>query len=242
MENNDYNKPEVNQDTIIEEPWAHQFEQEDVQEATRASRHKSKTESSLYTKIIFVVFFLIILVVGAWAILKGANLLGGTSKQGSTTPAVPKLVLQSQTTQSTTTTSATSRTKATETTQSANTAQQTQNNATAQSGTYTIVAGDSASAIAGRFGMTISEFYALNGFTEQTVLLPGNTVRVNRGTTNNTNTTNTNTSEGKYIIKAGDSIYSIANAHGMSMSEFKQLNGLTDNSLLLPGQVVKVKR
>lgn len=241
MENNDYNKPKVNQDTIIEEPWAHQFEQEDVQETTRASRHQSTTESSLYTKIIFVVFFLIILVVGAWAILKGTNLLGGTSKQGSTTPAVPKLVLQSQTTQSTTT-SATSTTKATETTQSANTAQQNRNNAAAQSSTYTIVAGDSASSIAARFNMTIKEFYALNGFTEQTVLLPGNTVRVNSSTTTNTNVTNTNTSEGKYVIKAGDSIYSIAVAHGMSMSEFKQLNGLTDNSLLLPGQVVKVKR
>lgn len=256
MENNDYNQLEVNQDTIIEEPWAHQFEQEEAQETTRSSRHQSTTKSSLYTKIIFVVFFLIILVVGVWAVLKGANLLNGTSQQGSTTPAVPKLVLQSQTTQATTTsaqsnmTQAVTTTKATETTQVANTTQENQTNTTGQTGTYTIKAGDSASTIAAAHQMTITEFYALNGFTEQTVLLPGNIVRVSSGITTNMNTantsananTNTNVSEGEYVIKAGDSIYSISEAHGMSMSEFKQLNGFTDESLLLPGQVVKVTR
>lgn len=244
MGNNDYNQPEVNQDTIIEEPWAHQFEQYDAQ-STRASRHQVTAGSSLYTKIIFVVFFLIILVVGAWAILKGANLLGGTSQQGSTTPAVPKLVLQSQTTQSTTQQNSSSVTtsRSSESSSQVNTAQENQNATANQSGTYKIVAGDSASTIAAAHNMTIAEFYALNGFTAQTVLLPGNTVRVSSGsTTTTTNTTARNTSEGEYVIKDGDSIYSIAQNHGMSMSEFKQLNGLTDNSLLLPGQVVKVKR
>lgn len=256
MEHNDYNKQEVNQntiqDTIIEEPWLHQFESDETDSSTRTSRHIKTNGSSLYTKIIFTVFVLIILVVGAWAVLKGFNVIGGTSQQGTATPAVPKLVLQSQTT----TTTVKADEQSSSTTKSNTSAQTTtstaRSNATGET-TYTVASGDSAYTIAEAFGMTVSDFYTLNGMTEASVLHPNQVVKVksatnNTNTTNNTNatttrpetTTNTNTSVGNYTIQSGDSIYSIALKYQMSMSEFKQLNGLTDDSLLLPGQVVKV--
>ncbi|MBS4770452.1 LysM peptidoglycan-binding domain-containing protein [Carnobacteriaceae bacterium zg-ZUI240] len=246
MENNDYDKNLHDQDTVIDEPWSYQFENEEEQ-TTRASRHTKTKESGLYSKIIFTVFGLIVAVIAVWALMRGLNLIGGTSQQGSTTPAVPKLVLQSQTTTTAPSSKADEQsTSSTQANQSSSTQSTTSatNNASTQ-GTYTIVSGDSAYSIASNHGMTVSEFYALNGFSESTLLLPGQTVKVSSGSTTSSRTNTTtpatnNTSVGSYTIQSGDSIYSIAESHGMTPSEFKQLNGLTDDSLLLPGTVVKV--
>ena len=42
-----------------------------------------------------------------------------------------------------------------------------------------------------------------------------------------------------YTVKAGDSLYSIANKYGMTVDELKRLNNLTSN-LLTSGQMIKV--
>lgn len=46
---------------------------------------------------------------------------------------------------------------------------------------------------------------------------------------------------GTYTVKAGDNLFRIAVNHGMSLSEFLQLNGLSQGASIAPGQVLKVK-
>lgn len=44
-----------------------------------------------------------------------------------------------------------------------------------------------------------------------------------------------------YTVKSGDNLYRIATNHGMTLDELLQLNGLSANSSLTPGTVLKVK-
>ncbi len=47
--------------------------------------------------------------------------------------------------------------------------------------------------------------------------------------------------ENKYIVKSGDTLWSIAKKYGLSVDELKALNNLTSNSLSI-GQVLKIKK
>lgn len=251
MENNDLKHDEelLDQETIIDEPWAHQFE-EGPEKTTRSARnHDNKKGANLYTKIIFGAIFFAIVVVATWAVLRGLNIVKGSSGQNETTPPVPRLVLQSQTTSSSGTPSDESATTTSTTTSSSLESSNIETSATSssaqQSGrTHVIKSGESAYSIASKYGITVSQFYTLNGINANTVLLPGQTVIVSSGTTANSSniTSQTNTSTGTYTIKSGDSLSSIAAKHGMTLSELKQLNGFTDKSLLLPGQTIKVRK
>ena len=45
-----------------------------------------------------------------------------------------------------------------------------------------------------------------------------------------------------YVVKNGDSFWSIANKKGISVAELKKLNGFNDKTVLHPGQKVRVKK
>lgn len=49
------------------------------------------------------------------------------------------------------------------------------------------------------------------------------------------------TAANSYTVKSGDNLYRIATNHGMTLNELLQLNGLSANSSLTPGTVLKVK-
>lgn len=45
-----------------------------------------------------------------------------------------------------------------------------------------------------------------------------------------------------YVVRDGDSFWSIANKKGISVAELKKLNGFTDKTVLHPGQKIRVKK
>ena len=45
-----------------------------------------------------------------------------------------------------------------------------------------------------------------------------------------------------YVVKDGDSFWSIANKKGISVAELKKLNGFTDKTVIHPGQKIRVKK
>ena len=47
--------------------------------------------------------------------------------------------------------------------------------------------------------------------------------------------------DGSYMVCAGDTSYSIARKHGLSLEDFLALNSLTLESVLTPGQMVRIK-
>ncbi|MGK4108579.1 LysM peptidoglycan-binding domain-containing protein [Enterococcus cecorum] len=131
------------------------------------------------------------------------------------------------------------------------------NTSTSTSKTYTVASGDSLWAIANKHGLSVSQLKNVNGLTSD-IIYPGQTLKVGQG--NNTSTTapskiatttpapsqvsttssNTSTSTSKtYTVASGDSLWAIANKHGLSVSQLKNMNGLTSD-VIYPGQTLKV--
>ena len=98
------------------------------------------------------------------------------------------------------------------------------------SGTYTVKAGDSLWKIANQYGLTVAELKNLNGLTSDNLSI-GQILKIsNSSSSNNSNT---------YTVKAGDSLWKIANQYGLTVAELKNLNGLTSDNLSI-GQVLKI--
>lgn len=99
--------------------------------------------------------------------------------------------------------------------------------------TYTVKKGDTLYIISQKFGVSVSSLKSLNGLTSD-ALYVGQTLRVN-GTS-----TQSSVSYGKYTVKSGDSLFSIAKKYGTTVSTLKSLSGLksdyiyTGQSLTVP--------
>ncbi len=77
-------------------------------------------------------------------------------------------------------------------------------------------------------------------------IYPGQKLVVSQGATtgnsnnNNTNSTNPGQASGKtYTVKAGDSVWGIANRNGISMAQLIKANNIKNN-FIYPGQVLKL--
>lgn len=112
----------------------------------------------------------------------------------------------------------------------------------ASSGNYTIQSGDSLSSIALKFGTTVNQLMLDNGLNSESVLQIGKNIIVQGQTTGqstNTETVNYATG-GTYTVQSGDSLYSIAGAYGLSVNDLAALNGLSQSSMIHPGQTLNV--
>ena len=94
---------------------------------------------------------------------------------------------------------------------------------------YTVKSGDTLYSIANKYGMTVDELKALNNLTSNTLSI-GQKLVISEG---NAATLDT------YMVKSGDTLYSIANKFGLTVNELKSLNNLTSD-LLSIGQVLNV--
>ena len=130
-------------------------------------------------------------------------------------------------------------------------------------GTYTVVSGDGLYAIARKTGTSIDDLLSLNGLSLSSTIYPGQvlTLSANSETSAQEETTSTEesssstqetTSEesaasseqpatgGTYTIVSGDGLYAIARKTGTSIEDLLSLNGLSLNSIIYPGQVLKL--
>ena len=99
---------------------------------------------------------------------------------------------------------------------------------------YTIRPGDSWWSIANRFGMDMYQLAQLNGMSINTVIHPGQKIRV-KGTIKNGAKPVKNTNTSFYVVKPGDSWWSIAAKHGLSMYALASRNGKTIYTVIHPG-------
>ena len=94
---------------------------------------------------------------------------------------------------------------------------------------YVVKSGDTLYSIANKYGMTVNELKNLNNLTSD-ILSIGQQLTVKNESASTLDT---------YTVKSGDTLYSIANKYGMSVSDLKSLNNLTSDILSI-GQVLKV--
>lgn len=106
----------------------------------------------------------------------------------------------------------------------------------AKGGTYTVKAGDSLSAIATRYGVTVGAIVAANKIADKDVIwvgqkltIPGKSVAEKPASTTT------------YTVKAGDSLSAIAARYGTTVATLQALNGIKDVDYIRVGQKLKVK-
>ena len=125
-------------------------------------------------------------------------------------------------------------------------------------GTYTVKAGESVWSVANKNGITMNQLIEWNNIKnnfiypgQQLIVKGGNSVNTNTGSTtsaakpntpNTSATTNTSSSGNTmYTVKAGESVWSVANKHHITMDQLIEWNNIKNN-FIYPGQQVIVKK
>ena len=131
---------------------------------------------------------------------------------------------------------------------STNTSQNSNQTQTSGNGTYTVKAGDSLYRIAVNHNMSLQELKNLNNLSSN-LIMPGQVLKVSgqvsssqpsTNTSQNSNQTQTS-GNGTYTVKAGDSLWAIANSHKMTLNDLKRVNNLSSD-LIYVGQTLKVTK
>ena len=131
-------------------------------------------------------------------------------------------------------------------------------------GTYTVVSGDGLYAIARKTGTSIDDLLSLNGLSLNSTIYPGQVLTLSASSESSTNEETTSIEEesssstqetpseesaasseqpatgGTYTVVSGDGLYAIARKTGTSIEDLLSLNGLSLNSTIYPGQVLKL--
>lgn len=101
--------------------------------------------------------------------------------------------------------------------------------------TYTVKSGDTLYKIAERFNTTVTDIMSLNNL-KTSILSIGQVLQIPSETAEETPSTGASV---EYVVKSGDSLYSIANKYGTTVNEIKSLNNLTSNNLSI-GQRLRI--
>lgn len=103
----------------------------------------------------------------------------------------------------------------------------------AQATTYTVQPGDSLTAIAGRYGITIDALAAANNMTTTTRLLVGQVLTIPVAAP-------PAGSLGSYTVQRGDTLASIAARFRTTVQQLVSLNGIANINVVYVGQVLRV--
>lgn len=99
------------------------------------------------------------------------------------------------------------------------------------SNTYIVKSGDTLWSIAKKYNITVNELKELNNLSNNSLKI-GQVLKIN-------DQMNVPSNENTYIVKKGDSLYSIASKYGVTVDQLKQTNNLISNTLSI-GQVLNI--
>ena len=99
--------------------------------------------------------------------------------------------------------------------------------------TYTVMAGDTLSGIAEKFGTTYQALAELNGIDDPNVIHVGQIIKL-------TGSATPPAQSGSYTVQSGDTLSGIAEKFGTTYQELAELNGIADPNTIYPGQVLTV--
>lgn len=105
-------------------------------------------------------------------------------------------------------------------------------------GSYTVQAGDTVAAIAGRHGLSTASVLALNGLGWKSLIFPGQVLKLAAGAT--PAPTPSVQEGGRYTIATGDTVSRIAARFGVSVESVLSANGLSWSSIIYPGQTIAI--
>lgn len=104
---------------------------------------------------------------------------------------------------------------------------------------YVVKKGDTLWSIARAYGLTVDKLKSLNNLTSNNLTI-GDSLIVKDSSGNSDNSSSADNNK-YYIVKKGDSLYSIARSNNMTVDKLKSLNNLTSNILSI-GQKLIISR
>ena len=102
---------------------------------------------------------------------------------------------------------------------------------------YTVKAGDTVAAIAGRHGLSTASVLALNGLGWKSLIFPGQVLKLAPGASASPVAAQEG---GRYTIARGDTISRIAARFGVPVESVLSANGLGWSSIIYPGQTIAI--
>lgn len=97
--------------------------------------------------------------------------------------------------------------------------------------TYTVVSGDTLSAIASRFGTSVGSICSINGISNANLIYPGQKLKL---------TGKADTSVW-HTVTSGETLSAIASEYDTNWKSIADLNGLSNPNLIFPGQKLKIR-
>lgn len=108
-------------------------------------------------------------------------------------------------------------------------------------GTYTVQTGDTLHSIARRYKVSTSDLMKWNKINDPTKLGIGDQLVVSGSVSPPRITSTTSAPKAKgYVVSQGDTFYSIARRHKMSLTQLRSLNPDVSSQLIAPGQTLQV--
>lgn len=109
--------------------------------------------------------------------------------------------------------------------------------------THKVVNNDTVWALSQKYGVSIKSIEQLNHISANHMIFSGQTVQIPSSNAKSTPVKATNSNQtanvSTYSVKAGDSLWSIAQAHNITVTKLRGLNNLS-SSMIQPGQTLKV--
>ncbi|HEY4616464.1 MAG TPA: LysM peptidoglycan-binding domain-containing protein [Citricoccus sp.] len=105
---------------------------------------------------------------------------------------------------------------------------------------YTVKSGDTLYGIATRHGIGLSALLQANGLSQTSVIHPGQTLKLSGSASSGSTAGASGTTVTTHTVKSGDTLYGIATRHGIGLSALLQANGLSESSIIHPGQTLKL--
>lgn len=106
---------------------------------------------------------------------------------------------------------------------------------------HVVAAGETLAIIAARYGTTWSAIAAANGLTNANFIYSGQRLVIpGAGTTTTTTTTTTVVQPRYYTVQRGDTLFSIAQRFGTTITNLTALNSLTNPNAIKAGQTLRV--
>jgi LysM repeat protein len=105
---------------------------------------------------------------------------------------------------------------------------------------YRVVAGDTVSGIAARYGLATASVLALNGLGWKSIIFPGQVLKLTKGSVAPKTPTAPPSGVQRYTIVSGDTISGIAARFGVPTQTVLSANGLGWSSIIYPGQSIVI--
>lgn len=115
--------------------------------------------------------------------------------------------------------------------------------------THTVVRGDTISGIAARNGLRTADVLAWNGLTWKSIIHPGDVIRLTAKKSSSPapakpssadSGTSSKNSSATHTVRRGDTLWAIAQAHGVGLSKLLRANDLGPSAIIYPGEKLRI--